>query len=181
MIFFEHGRRTHGYFTARKTLLLQTISSLDKAEEIANRYNDEIELGFVSNLRWDTIFSQGRFEEAEALSKKVLEIGKRHHEVELKILSTEQLATLEAMRQHYEEALAWLDLSDPWCQEQNWSRQIAWNSYFRGSILAQHREALAAEPFLTRSQKMARSWGERRLIARNKERLIQVYVDTERL
>ena len=181
--------RQEGKFVRRQGLLLwaqgrytQTLLSLlDKAEEIAERYHDEIEWGFVSNLRWDTIFSQGRFEEAEALSKKVLEIGKRHNEVELKILSTEQLATLEAMRQHYDEALAWLDLSDPWCQEQHWSRQIAWNSYFRGSILTQHRKALAAEPFLVQSLKMARSWGERRLIARNKERLIQVYADTERV
>lgn len=181
--------RREGKFVRRLGLLLWAqgrytevlIGYLDKAEEIASRYNDEIELGFVSNLRWDTIFSQGRFEEAEELSKKVLEIGNRLNEVELKILSTEQLATLEAMKQHYDKALAWLDVSDPWCQEQNWSRQLAWNSYFRGSTLVQQGEALAAEPFLVRSLEMATSWGERRLIARNKERLIQVYADTERL
>ncbi len=85
------------------------------------------------------------------------------------------------MNHQYEEALERLDVSDQWCREQNWPRRVAWNNYFRGSILAQQGELPAAEPFLIESLEMASSWGERRLIARNKERLIQVYAGTTRL
>jgi NB-ARC domain len=181
--------RREGKFVRRQGLLLWSqgrytemlIGYLDKAEEIARRYKDDIELGFVLNLRSDTLFNQGHFQEAEVLSQTVLEIGKQQNEVELKILSVEQLAILEAIKQHYDEALALLDIGDQWCQEQNWPRKSAWNSHFRGSILSQQGESLAAEPFLINSLELAASWGERRLIARNKERLIQVYATTERL
>ncbi len=94
--------RREGKFVRRLGLLLWSqgrytetlLGYLDKAEEIAHRYNDEIEVGFVANLRWDTFFNQGLFKEAAELSQKVLDIGKQQNEVELKILSTEQLQPL---------------------------------------------------------------------------------------
>jgi tetratricopeptide (TPR) repeat protein/GTPase SAR1 family protein len=181
--------RQEGKFVRRLGLLLWSqgrytetlIGYLARAEEIAYRYNDAVELGFVLNLRWDIIFSRGQFEEAKTISQKVLDIGNQENEVELKILSTEQLATLIAIEQQYNEALALLDTSDLWCREQNWPRKRAWNNHFRGSILIQRGETLAAEPFLMDSLEIASSWGERRLIARNKELLIQVYANTGRL
>jgi Holliday junction resolvase-like predicted endonuclease len=64
--------------------------------------------------------------------------------------------------------------------EQGWSRQLAWNRYFRGMVLVQQGEVPAAEPFLIQSLNMAGSWGERKLIARNKQYLIAVYLHTGR-
>jgi hypothetical protein len=111
--------RWEGRFIRRRGLLSwargqyteELLGYLDTAEAIARRYNDEIELGFVSNLRWDILFHQGKLQEAEALSKAALEIGERLDDFELKILSAEQLSELETSRRNFAQAFIWLDLS----------------------------------------------------------------------
>src|SRR5436305_5238698 len=85
------------------------------------------------------------------------------------------------MRHHFDKALEWLDKGERWARELDWERQLAWNMHLRGTTLIQKGDISAAEPFLVQSLDMADSWNERRLIARNKYRLAQVYLNTGRL
>ncbi|HEU5226897.1 MAG TPA: NB-ARC domain-containing protein [Ktedonobacteraceae bacterium] len=154
---------------------------LDKAEQIAHRLNDEIELGRIEHARSAILSNQGKLPEAEQMATMILEIGERLKDLELKALAAYRLAEFEAIRLHFDEALVWLDKGEQWSGELDWERQLAWNLQLRGTILIQQGTLTAAESYLIQSLRMATSWNERRLIARNQYHLAQVYVDTNRL
>lgn len=154
---------------------------LDRAEEIARRLNDEIELGRIEHARSAILSNQGNLLEAEQMATVILEIGERLKDLELKALAAYRLAEFEAVRLHFDEALAWLDKGEQWSRELDWERQLAWNLQLRGTMLIQRGVPEAAEQYLIQSLRMATSWNERRLIARNQYHLAQVYVATNRL
>ncbi len=157
------------------------VEYLDKAEEKALRYNDEEELGRIRHARSAVLSKQGHLKEAEQLAETILEIGERLDDLELKALAAYRLSEFESIRHHFDKALEWLDKGESWARELDWERQLAWNMYLRGATLIQKGDISAAEPFLVQSLDMAVSWNERRLIARNKYRLAQVYLNTGRL
>lgn len=156
----------------------KALGYLDEAEEIAFRYKDEIELGRVENERSDILFQQGHQAEAEQVARRIMEIGKQLKNLELKSIAVYRLSKFEAQKQHFDKALEWLALGEKWSGEFGWSRGLAWMLYRRGTILIHQEHFTDAEPIFLRSLNMAGTWNERRLIARNKYGLAQVYVYT---
>lgn len=154
---------------------------LDRAEEIARRLKDEIELGRIEHARSAILSNQGKLLEAEQMATEILEIGERLKDLELKALAAYRLAECEGIRSHFDEALVWLDKGERWSRELDWERQLAWNLQLRGTMLIQQGAPDEAEQYLIQSLRMATSWNERRLIARNQYRLAQVYVETNRI
>jgi predicted negative regulator of RcsB-dependent stress response len=154
---------------------------LDKAREIAIRYNNEAELGLVEHTCVDVLFDQGHLIEAEQLAKTVLEIGERVNNPELKILGAYRMALIESKKEHFDKALESLDQCDQWCKELNWKRRSALIMYYRGATLLRQGNATAAEQFLEQSLNLVTSWNERRFVALNKLALAQAYSDTYRI
>lgn len=168
-----------GQFTGAYTKELTEY--LDKAQEIAIRYNNDTNLGFALHSRVDVLFDQGHVVAAEQLAKTVLELGRKVGNTELKILGTYRIALLEAKKEQFDNAVACLDQCDQWCAELGWKRRSAWILYYRGVILTQQGKMHAAEISLKQSLHMALSWNERRLIALNKVELARVYWDTQQM
>ena len=154
---------------------------LDKAEEIAIRYKDEAELGWINHTRSHILYSQGRLVEAERAIETTLRIGEQFNDLQMKAWAVQQLSTLESHKQRFDQALEWLDRGDTWCREVDWSRGLAWIMYRRGTILIQQGNTVDAESLLEQSLSKAVSWSERRLIAHNKYSLAQVYALTNRV
>lgn len=157
------------------------VDCLEKAEEIARRYKDDAELGRIGHISTVILPHQGRLLEAEQIGKTMLEKGEKLNDLELKAMAAYRISEFESRKQHFDKALEWLDQGEKWCREIGWTRGLAWNMYLRGHTLIQQGNTTSAEPFLMKSLRMATSWGDRRLISRNKHRLAQVYVDTDRL
>ena len=157
------------------------VDCLEKAEEIARRYKDDAELGRIGHISTVILPHQGRLLEAEQIGKTMLEKGEKLNDLELKAMAAYRISEFESRKQHFDKALEWLDQGEKWCREIGWTRGLAWNMYLRGHTLIQQGNTTSAEPFLMKSLRMATSWGDRRLISRNKHRLAQVYVDTGRL
>lgn len=187
-----HDERQEGHFLRRLGLplwvymggyeknLSTLVGYLDKAEEIATRYHDEIERGLIGNMRWDILCFQGRFEDAKQMAQTILEIGERRDNLELKTKAAYRLAELAANEQQFSLALAWLERGDEWARGLSWSRRLAWNMYLRGTVLIQQGDLSAAEQALKQSLSVANTWGERRLIAYNTHQLALVYANTNR-
>lgn len=154
---------------------------LEKAEEIALRYENYTELGQVYDILSHILADQGSLLKAEQLAERMLNIGERFNDPELKTWAAQHLCEFESKKQRFDNALAWLDRADMWCKELNWLRGLIWNSYFRGATLIEQGNITAAEPFLIESLNMATFWNERRLIALNKLSLAQIYLKTHQL
>jgi tetratricopeptide (TPR) repeat protein len=154
---------------------------LEKAEEIGRRYNDDIELGRIGNERSSILFKQKHVLEAEQFARRMLEIGERHNNLELKTLASSQLSRFASAKGQFDEALEWLERGEKWAKESGWTRGLAWLLYRRGTTLIQQGNAAVAERFLMQSLNMATSWSERRLIANDKLRCAQVYLETGQL
>jgi len=159
----------------------QTLERLDKAKEIALRCEDHIALGRAEQLRAHILNQQGNVLEGERVAKTVLGIGERLNNLELKVWASQKLAEVESKNQHFEEALQWLDQTEKWCLELEWSRQLAWITYDRASILIQQGSTSDSEPLLILSLNWAITCSDRRLIAGNKYHLALVYLETNRL
>ena len=156
----------------------KALECLDEAEKIVFHNKDEIELGRVENERSDVLFQQGHWAEAEQAANTIMEIGERLDNAELKSIAVYRLSKFEAQKQHFDKALEWLSLGEKWSGELGWSRGLAWMLFRRGAILIHQERFTDAEPILSRSLSSAATWNERRLIARNKYGLAQVYVYT---
>jgi tetratricopeptide (TPR) repeat protein len=156
----------------------KALEYLDRAEAIAQRDKNDLELGRASNIRSDILAKQGHLPEAEQVARMTLEKAERLNNVELKILAAYRLADLEAQKQQVDKALEWLDRGEQWCKETSLSHELAWNMYLRGVILIQRGDLAAAELFLTRSLNLTTTWSGQRLIANDKYRLAQVYSET---
>jgi tetratricopeptide (TPR) repeat protein len=159
----------------------KALEYLKKAKDIAFRHKDEAELGRTMEVYANILYNRGHLVETEQAAREILEIGERLNDLELKARAVQRLAESKAGQQQFDEALAWLDRSEQWCSELGWSRGLAWNALLRGTILIQHGNTTAAEPFLLQSQDMSTSWGERRLIAYNQFRLAEVYLENGKL
>lgn len=172
-----------GRFIRRKGLLIwaqgqynqQLVDHLMKAEEIAIRYNNDTELGLVGHTRVDVLYHQGHFIEAEQLARKVLEIGGRINNLELLILASYRLSLIAATKGQFDKAQEWLNQCEQWVTTLKWTRRMAWIAYYRGALLLQQQDPIAAEPFLIQSLQMATTWNERRLLALDNHLLAQVY------
>jgi len=154
---------------------------LENAEAIALRYKDDKELGRLSDTLSDILYENGDLQEAEQLAVKVLEIGERLNDLELRILAAYRLSVFESKRGQFDKALEWLDRREQWCRELNWSRALAWTLYRRGTTLIELGNTTIAEAPLIQSLDMATSWNDRHLIARNQLSLARIYADTGRL
>jgi tetratricopeptide (TPR) repeat protein len=152
---------------------------LDQAEEIAVRYQDEMELGRSANIRFGVLFEQKHFSAAEQVAYRMWERAEQMDDLELKILAVYRLAECESHNQQFNRALQWLDQSEQWCIELGWSRRLAWNLSLRGATLILQGKVVEAEPLLTQSLAMATSWNEYNLIALTKQYLAQVYISGE--
>lgn len=157
------------------------LNCLDKAERIALRYKNDIELAWIYNIRSHILSHRGHMAEAEQLAIKMLEIGKLLNHLGLKVRAANRLSTIEFQKHQFDKALDWLDRSDGWRAEISWSRGAAWSMCLRGTTLIAQGNIAIAEPLLMQSLDMATSWNERRLIAHNKYQLAQVYFETEQL
>jgi tetratricopeptide (TPR) repeat protein len=156
------------------------VKYFEKANEIAIQYKDDVELGRVSHSRSDILYKKGYLREAEKLVENMLETGEQHNYPKLKALAAYRLSEFESKKQRFDKALAWLDQSEKWSRELGWSRGLAWILYRRGITLIQQGNISSAEPFLMESLNMATSWNERHLIAYDKYRLAQVYLNINR-
>lgn len=159
----------------------KALEYLAKAEEIARRYEEEVELGRAAYIRSTILSKQGHLLEAEQLVREMLEVGERLNSLELKASAAYRFSEFEAKKLAFDKSLQWLEQGDQWCGELGWKRQLAWNLYLQGTILLMRRDTTASEQSLMQSLDMATSWSERRLMAHNKHRLAQVYADTGRL
>jgi predicted negative regulator of RcsB-dependent stress response len=148
---------------------------LEKAENIAQRYEDHYILGQVIYLFSGLSIHQDRIEEAELQAGTLLEIGEQLNNLELKNLAASRLVECASKTQQFDKALEWLDQGEKWCRELNWKRGLAWHMYRRGTILARQEKSIMAEPSFVQSLTMATSWNDRRLMAYNKYRLVQIY------
>jgi tetratricopeptide (TPR) repeat protein len=154
---------------------------LEKAEEIALRYKDEVELGRARNIRANILFYLGYIQQAEQLAETVLKISERLNSLELKILIAYRYAEFEAEKQQFDKALEWVNQGEECARELGSSRAVAWYMYQRGLNLILDGKITDAEAFLIQSLTMADSWSERHLIYRNKYYLAKVYLDTGQL
>jgi len=159
----------------------EALEYLDKAEAIAQRYKDDLELGRVGNVRSDILAKQGYLLEAEQVAASMLERADRLNNTELKIQAAYRLADLESQKQHADKALEWLDRGKQWCEEANSSEGLAWNMYLRGVVLIQRGDPAAAEPFLIQSLNLVTIWKGDLLMANDKYGLAQVYSETGQL
>lgn len=184
----ERNERCEGRFMYQlaRTLRVQgqfeeALEYLDKAEEIALRYKDDLELGRLRQLRAHILYQEDHLLEGEQVAKTVKELGDRLNNLELKVWAYQRLAHFESKKLHFDKAEEWLDQAEKWCKELNWSRELAWTTADRTSILMQQGNITAAETLLMESLKMATYCSDSRLIARNKYRLVEIYLDTTRL
>jgi tetratricopeptide (TPR) repeat protein len=159
----------------------KALQYLDKAEAIAQIYQDDLELGRVGNVRSDILAKQGYLLETEQVAASMLERADRLNNTELKIQAAYRLADLESQKQHADKALEWLDRGKQWCEEANSSEGLAWNMYLRGIVLIQRGDPAAAEPFLIQSLNLVTIWNGDYLMANDKYRLAQVYSETGQL
>src|SRR5205085_10889523 len=102
---------------------------LQKTEEIALRYNDNVLLGRIAEIQSDILSEQGHLQEAEQLAGTILDIGEQLNHLELKHLAAYLLASYESKNHQLDKALAWLDQSEKWCKELDWKRGEAWIMY----------------------------------------------------
>jgi tetratricopeptide (TPR) repeat protein len=151
---------------------------LENAQAIALRYDDDKELGLVSDTLSDILYRSGDMLTAEQLAVKVLENGERLNDLELKILAAYRLSVFESNKHHFEEALEWLDRREQWCRELKWSRALAWTLYRRGTTLIEQGNTTLADVPLKQSLEMATPWNDRHLIARNQLSLALVFAAT---
>jgi tetratricopeptide (TPR) repeat protein len=159
----------------------KALEYLDKAEAIAQRYTDDLELGRIGNVRSDILAKQGYLLEAEQVAASMLERAERLNNMELKIQAAYRLAGFESQKQHADKALEWLDRGKQWCEEANSSEGLAWNLYLRGVVLMQQGDPTAAEPFLIESLNLVSIWHGDYLMANDTYRLAQVYSETGQL
>ncbi len=159
----------------------KALEYLDKAEAIAQRYTDDLELGRIGNVRSDILAKQGYLLEAERVAASMLERAERLNNMELKIQAAYRLAGFESQKQHADKALEWLDRGKQWCEEANSSEGLAWNMYLRGVVLTQQGDPAAAEPLLIQSLNLVTIWQGDYLMANDKYRLAQVYSETGQL
>src|SRR5205823_1287653 len=129
----------------------EALEYLDKAEEIALRYKDDLELGRVRQLRAHILYQQGHLLEGEQVAKTVKELGDRLNNMELKVWAYQRLAQFESKKHQFDKAVEWLDQAERWCKELNWSRELAWTTSDRTSILMQQGNVTAAETLLEES------------------------------
>ncbi len=159
----------------------KALEYLEKAEAIAQRYKDDLELGRVDNVRSNILVRQGYLLEAKVVAESMLERGERLNNTELKIQAAYRLAELESQKQHADEALRWLDRGEQWCKEAHSLQGLAWNLYLRGVILIQRGDLSTAVPFLTQSLQMATSWDGHHLMVNNTYCLAQIYSEAGQL
>lgn len=154
---------------------------IERAEKIALLFENDTELGRVSDVRSEILYNQGYVLEAEEVATTVFNIGERLDNLELKIFAAYRLSEFESRKRHFEKALEWLDRREQWCKELGWSRALAWTTYRQGVTLLEQGNSSIAETFLLKSLGMATPWSDRHLMARSKHRLAQAYADTGRL
>lgn len=159
----------------------RALDYLEKAEEIARRYENDAQLAHIFYLRSRTLTVQGHVAEAEQLARTLLGIAEKLTDLELKILVAHHLAQFEATKQLFDKALEWLTQAEQWCRDLNTSHELAWNMHHQGTIYMQQGDVAKAELFLMRSLNMATHWNINRLIAHNEHILSEMYATSDRL
>jgi tetratricopeptide (TPR) repeat protein len=183
-----NDEQSEGKFIRRLGLLYMvqgrnddSLECLDKAVEIAQRYQDDGEIGRVNYIRSNILASLGHMQEAESLVKTIFEIGERLNDMEIKMLAAFRFSEFETEKLQFSKALEWLARGDKWSREIGWIRGLAWNMYNWGNTLIKQGNSSDAEDYLIQSLNMATSWSERRLMAYNEYCLARVYMDTGRI
>jgi tetratricopeptide (TPR) repeat protein len=152
---------------------------VEKAEEIALRYNDLLELGRARDIRIAVWHSQRRLQEAEQLAKKLLKMGEDINSVELKHLAAYRLSRTYYRQNKFDDALALLDRSEQWCKELGWSQRLVWIMYGRADIFIQQGKKDSAEELLRDILNMSTIQSEWGLIAYNTDAFARLFYSEE--
>ena len=172
-------RRLGKFFWLQGQYERALVECVEKAEEIALRYHDMVELGRVRDIHIAVWHSQRRLEDAERLAKVLLKMGEDLDSIELKHLATYRLSRTYYRQDKLDDALALLDQSEQWCKELGWSQRLVWIMYGRADIFIQQGKKDAAEELLREILNMSTIQNEWGLIAYNTDTFARLFYSEE--
>ncbi len=159
----------------------QAMEYYCKAEEIAQRYGNDLELGRAWFYQSYLLLSKGKLTEAEKLAQQVLDKGKQLDNPYLQTLALEQLADLETEKGNVDKAAEWLCQGESIARNSNLPRRVCVFLYRRARNSITKGDYLAAEFLLEQALKSLTGWKETHMIGHVKYRLAIVYEKTDRM
>ncbi len=158
----------------------ECLQRLEKAEAIARRYGDKVELGLALERVADYWIERGNPQPGKQLAYEALKAGEESGDLRLKALAAYRLSMAESAEGNLETSLKWLDKGEVWVREIGWSRALVWYLRRRGANLVEAGRYTEAEPYLLQALETI-TWDEPRFLAYAKVDLTRVYLKTGRL
>lgn len=158
----------------------EALLSLSQAEAIALKYQDEANLGYIYDLRSGILFGQGDLAESRRLAEDGMAIGEKLGDYHIKGHAVHRLIEIESALENFDKALEWLELDAQWSQKINWSRQMAWNAFWRGRTYSRQGKLAEAEQLFLETIRMGTTWGELKIVAHAQHNLAKIRYTTGR-